>query len=163
MKVLGVDPGLRVSGYAVLGRSGRGMAVQDAGVISAATTRSLAERLAQLYGEIDELLKEHEPDMMAVEELYSHYHHPKTAILMGHARGMFLLAAGRRQIPVYGFSATRVKKSVTGNGRASKQQVQRAAMSQLKLAKLPRPVDVSDALAVAICCFNEHDREVLGS
>jgi len=152
---------LRVSGYAVLARSGRELVVKDAGVISVAEAGPLAERLAQLYQEVDELLDEHAPDMMAVEELYSHYHHPRTAILMGHARGMFMLAAGRRKLPVYGFSATRVKKSVTGNGRASKEQVQRAAASQLKLTALPKPVDVSDALAVALCCINDREREAL--
>ena len=92
---------------------------------------------------------------MAVEELYSHYKHPRTAILMGHARSMFLLAAAQRGIEVRDFSATRIKKSVTGSGRAGKEQMQRAVQTQLQLAELPEPADVADALAIAMCCYTE--------
>jgi len=158
MKVLAVDPGLRTSGYAVVVRQGRELIVHDAGVFTAESDLPLPDRLGQLYSDIESLLQEHEPDMMAVEELYAHYKHPRTAILMGHARGVFLLAAARRGVAVLGFSATRVKKSLTGSGRASKEQIQRAVMKQLKLSKLPRPSDVADALAIAMCCLDEQLR-----
>ena len=155
MKVLGVDPGLRTSGYAVLTLRGRDVAVLDAGVFRADSDLPLAQRLVQLYNDIEQLLVEHEPEMMAVEELYAHYKHPRTAILMGHARGVFLLAAARQRVAVHGFAATRVKKSLTGNGRASKEQMQRAITTQLKLSEVPKPADVADALAIALCCLNE--------
>ena len=156
MKVLGVDPGLRTSGYAVLSQRGRELAVIDAGVFRADTDLELSQRLDQLSHDIESLLAEHRPDFMAVEELYAHYKHPRTAILMGHARGVFLLAAARRGVPVQSYAATRVKKSLTGNGRASKEQMQLAAMTQLSLPEIPRPADVADALAIAMCCLNEN-------
>jgi crossover junction endodeoxyribonuclease RuvC len=159
MKVLGVDPGLQVSGYAVLEQNQRPLCVLDAGVIRANTKLTLAQRLAQLWEDVEALLQEHRPDIVAVEELYAHYQHPRTAILMGHARGVFLLAAARRGLPVQGFSATRVKKCVTGSGRATKEQVQRAVQTQLHLARVPSPADVADALAIAMCCLNEKQRE----
>ena len=99
--------------------------------------------------------------IMNVEELYDHYRHPRTAILMGHARGIFLLAAACQGISLCGYSATRIKKNLTGNGRASKQQIQHAVKSQLKLPKIPTPPDVADALAIAMCCLNEKQREKL--
>lgn len=155
MKVLGVDPGLRVSGYAVIAPGGGGVQVLDAGTIRADEDLPLAQRLKQIYFDADALLSEQEPDVMAVEDLYSHYKHPRTAILMGHARSMFLLAAAQRGIEVRDFSATRIKKSVTGSGRAGKEQMQRAVQAQLQLAELPEPADVADALAIAMCCFTE--------
>ena len=155
MKVLGVDPGLRTSGYAVIASQGGQVRVLDAGTIRADEDLSLAQRLVQIFTDADALLSEHEPDVMAVEELYSHYKHPRTAILMGHARSMFLLAAAQRGIEVRDFSATRIKKSVTGNGRASKEQIQRAVQTQLQLAQIPEPADVADAIAIAMCCYTE--------
>ena len=161
MKVLGIDPGLRISGYAVVEQQGRGLCVLDAGTIRPDINASLSQRLEQLYLDAAGLLDEYHPDLVAVEELYAHYRHPRTAILMGHARGVFLLAAARGGVDVCDFSATRVKKSLTGTGRAAKEQVQRAVKSQLKLAQLPTPADVADALAIAMCCINEKTREEL--
>ncbi|MBN1844354.1 MAG: crossover junction endodeoxyribonuclease RuvC [Sedimentisphaerales bacterium] len=155
MKVLGVDPGLRTSGYAVIALRAGQVQVLDAGTIRAAEELPLARRLAQIFADADALLAEHAPNCMAIEELYAHYRHPRTAILMGHARGMFLLAAAQRGIAVRGYAATRIKKSLTGSGRASKQQMQRAVQTQLQLARLPEPADVADALAVAMCCVDE--------
>ena len=158
MRVLGIDPGLRITGYAVIEQAHRQEQVIDAGVLRAEAAQPLEQRLRQLHDDLDALMNEYELDAMAVEELYAHYGHPRTAILMGHARGVFLLAAGRRNIAVHGFSATRIKKSLTGNGRATKEQMQRAVTTQLNLARPPRPADVADALAVALCCLNEYDR-----
>ncbi|MBN2210489.1 MAG: crossover junction endodeoxyribonuclease RuvC [Sedimentisphaerales bacterium] len=159
LKILGIDPGLQVTGYAVLAQSARRVKVLDAGVFRTDAKGSLPERLVQLYSDINDLLTEHRPDCMAIEELYAHYGHPRTAILMGHARGVFLLAAAQHNIPVHDYAATRVKKSLTGAGRAGKQQMQRAVMTQLNLARLPEPADVADALAIALCAMNELGRE----
>jgi crossover junction endodeoxyribonuclease RuvC len=91
---------------------------------------------------------------MVVEQLYAHYEHPRTAILMAHARGAFFLAGAQRGIPVLSYAATRVKKLVTGNGRAGKEQMQYAIARELGLAGPPEPHDVADALAIALChCF----------
>jgi crossover junction endodeoxyribonuclease RuvC len=159
MIILGVDPGLRTSGYAVIEQHQRQLQVVDAGTFRADTEPPLPGRLLQIYRDIDALLKEHDIDIMAIEQLYAHYKHPRTAILMGHARGMFLLAAAEHNIAVDEYAATRIKKSLTGSGRAGKEQMQRSVMSQLSLARLPTPDDVADALAVAMCCINEHNRQ----
>jgi crossover junction endodeoxyribonuclease RuvC len=161
MKVLGVDPGLRVSGYAVITSQSGKLQVVDAGTIRVDEKLSLAQRLQQIYFDADALLLEQEPDVMGVEELYSHYKHPRTAILMGHARSMFLLAAAQRGIEVRDFSATRIKKSLTGSGRAGKEQMQRAVQTQLQLAEIPASADVADALAIAMCCFTEMSKPKL--
>ena len=93
------------------------------------------------------------PEVVAVEQLYAHYKHPRTAILMGHARGVLFLAAAEKGLDVVSYSATRVKKTVTGSGRASKEQVQRTIQRELGLAQVPEPPDVADALAVALCHY----------
>ena len=163
MKVIGVDPGLQVSGYAVVEQNRDEVKIIDAGVIRADTRLTLGKRLRQIYQDILAILQENQPELMAVEELYAHYKHPRTAILMGHARGMFLLAAAEQGIEVLDFAATRVKKSITGQGRASKEQIQRAVTSQLRLARIPQPADLADALAIALCCLNEKNREAIVS
>jgi len=111
----------------------------------------LETRLKSIHESICEIIERLKPDAMAVEQLYSHYAHPRTAILMGHARGVIFLAASRGGVPVVSYSATQVKKSLTGNGRAGKEQVQRMVQTVLGLGALPSPPDVADALAVALC------------
>lgn len=130
----------------------------DGGVIRLTVKTSLADRLVELESELEAILEEHKPDVCAVEQLYAHYGHPRTAILMGHARGVILLAARKRGIQVEQFPANRVKQSVTGHGHASKIQMQRAIQSQWNLPELPEPPDVADALAVALCCGMHLDR-----
>jgi crossover junction endodeoxyribonuclease RuvC len=92
---------------------------------------------------------------MAVEKLYAHYRHPRTAVMMGHARGAVLAVAARHEMEVRGYSATQVKRFLTGNGRATKGQMQKAVMRELGLSAIPEPADVADALAVALCCAHE--------
>ncbi len=158
MIVLGVDPGLRTSGYAVIEQKGPVLTVLDAGTIKAESQLPLEKRLAQIYEDIDTLLGRGDIDVVAIEELYAHYKHPRTAILMGHARGVFLLASAKHNIEMAHFSATRIKKSLIGYGRASKAQVQQAVARQLNLATVPEPADVADAMAIAMCCLNEYSR-----
>jgi crossover junction endodeoxyribonuclease RuvC len=155
VRILGIDPGLEVTGYAVLDTTGADTTIVDAGVIRTNRRHELAKRLAVLSKELKELMDEHTPDVLAVEELYSHYRFPRTGILMGHARGVILQAAADAGMKVMAYSATRVKKSIAGNGQASKQQVQRAVKQHFKLKKLPTPADVADALAIGVCCASE--------
>jgi crossover junction endodeoxyribonuclease RuvC len=94
------------------------------------------------------------PEVLAIEELYSHYERPTTAILMGHARGVIVLAAAEAGIPVVNYRATQIKKTITGNGHAAKWQMQEAIKRELNLPSLPEPPDVADALAIALChCY----------
>jgi crossover junction endodeoxyribonuclease RuvC len=113
---------------------------------------SLAQRLLELDTELDQLMEEFKPDICAVEQLYAHYKHPRTAILMGHARGVILLVAQRRSIRIEQFSANRIKQSVVGHGHAGKSQVQKAIQQLWRLKTPPQPPDVADALATALCC-----------
>ena len=98
------------------------------------------------------------PAVMALEELYSHYQRPRTAILMGHARGVICLAGAQAGIPVVHYSATQVKRILTGSGRAPKSQVQQAIQRELGLDRLPEPPDVADALAIALCHYYLKDK-----
>jgi crossover junction endodeoxyribonuclease RuvC len=155
-RILGIDPGLQVTGYAVIEAGQRGPIVCEAGIIRGTEGRKapdLAPRVLNLYNCLTEIIDQFQPKMVVVEQLYAHYQHPRTAILMAHARGIIFLAAGQRDLPVVSYNATRIKKTITGNGRASKDQVQRTIQRELGLAKLPEPSDVADALAAALCHY----------
>jgi len=154
MRFLGIDPGLLVCGYACLEVGSDGERLVEAGVIRTPADLALEQRLNRIAEDTSSLLKSLHPDVVAVEELYSHYAHPKTAILMGHARGVILQKCAEAAIEVKSFSATRIKKSITGNGRASKEQMQRTIQTVLCLPELPEPSDVADAIAAALCCAN---------
>lgn len=153
-RILGVDPGLRVTGYAVLESRAGSPHICEAGIVRTAegkSTTDVALRVRCLYDGIVEVVEQFHPDVMVVEQLFAHYDHPRTAILMGHARGVVLLAAAQNDIPVVSYMASRVKKTITGHGRASKEQMQYAIERELKLPRLPEPHDVADALAIALC------------
>jgi len=152
MAVLGVDPGLQRTGYAVLHATGSGPPrVLEAGVIRLSAKQPLAARLVELDACLAELIAAHSPRVLICESLYAHYKHPRTAILMGHARGVILCTAARLEIPVRSVAATHVKKLLTGSGHANKRQMQRAVASTLSLGRLPEPHDTADALAIAYC------------
>lgn len=153
--VCGIDPGLATTGYAILHISGGRSSVVDAGVCRFDPKLPLAERLTHIDRDISSILTEHRPEVVAVEDLYAHYKHPRTAILMGHARGVILCAAARSGMEVLSFAATRIKRYLTGNGHANKGQMQRAVQTALCLPALPEPSDVADALAIAMCCADE--------
>ena len=163
--IVGIDPGLQTTGYGVIESGGSGPVVREAGVIRTddkPAPSDLAQRVRSLYDGILEVIDQFHPRTVTVEQLYSHYEHPGTAILMGHARGVIFLAAAQRDVPVVSYNATRIKKSITGNGRASKDQVQRTIQRELGLAQLPEPPDVADALAVALCHYYQLKMPKLG-
>jgi crossover junction endodeoxyribonuclease RuvC len=155
MRILGIDPGLQVCGYACLKADGDGEKLIEAGVFRTDNASAIETRLNQIAEDTETLLEKLSPNIVAVEELYSHYAHPRTAILMGHARGVILQKCAEKGVEVKNFSPTRIKKSITGNGRASKQQIQRSIQTLLSLSQLPEPDDVADAIAAAFCCANE--------
>jgi crossover junction endodeoxyribonuclease RuvC len=152
MRIVGIDPGLRLTGYGVIDWHPVRPVLIDGGVIRLNAKQPIAERLVELERELGEIFEEHKPQRCAIEQLYAHYNHPRTAILMGHARGVILLAAAKREIAVDEFAANRIKQSLTGHGHASKVQMQRAIASLWNLPKPPNPPDVADALAIALCC-----------
>ncbi|MCU0713189.1 MAG: crossover junction endodeoxyribonuclease RuvC [Pirellula sp.] len=149
--ILGVDPGLQLTGYGIIKSFGGKVTLIEAGVIRVSRSQSLPARLSELYEGISEVIKTYSLNAMAIEQLYSHYERPRTAILMGHARGVLFLAGAHNSLEVYSYAATQVKKLLTGNGRAPKDQMQRAIQMQLSLKEPPDPPDVADALAIALC------------
>jgi crossover junction endodeoxyribonuclease RuvC len=152
-RILGVDPGLNITGYGVLEAADGGLRLCEAGVVRGRSHGSLAGRLEEIHAGIREVIVALRPSVMALEELYSRYDRPRTAILMGHARGVLCLAAAQAAIAVAPYPATQIKRVLTGSGRAPKSQIQRAIQYELGLAQLPEPPDVADALAVALCHY----------
>tara|TARA_R110002049_G_scaffold2750_8_gene22105 strand:+ start:6051 stop:6572 length:522 start_codon:yes stop_codon:yes gene_type:complete len=150
-RVLGIDPGLNTTGYAVIETGGETIKLCEAGIVRSTAKGSIETRLGEIHNGVTEVIESLKPDEMALEQLFSHYARPRTAILMGHARGVICLAAQNAGIRVSHFEPTRVKKVMTGNGRAPKHQIQLAVKLQLGLSTLPEPADVADAMAIALC------------
>lgn len=149
MRVLGIDPGLHLTGYALVEIRGLRRQLVEAGVVRLNAKASLSQRLDELYTQVSELIVDLKAEHVGVEQLYAHYKHPRTAILMGHARGVILLAAAQRRLSMTDLPSTLVKKTVTGHGHASKGQIQRAVAALCGLAKPPSPPDVADAISIA--------------
>lgn len=147
---MGIDPGLTDTGFGVLEAGPGGLRVVEAGVIRTAPADPLEARLNALHGAVQRLLAEQAPGLLVVEDLYAEYRFPRTAILMGHARGVIYLAARQQGVPVVALSPAEVKRAVTGHGGAPKIQVQRGVRTVLGLEALPRPSHVADALGLAV-------------
>ncbi len=153
MIVLGVDPGLASTGYGVVERRGSRLLALDGGVIETAAGLAQERRLAEIHAAVDGLLEEHQPQAMALEQLYFGQN-VRTAFAVGQARGAAMLAAGQRGLECFSYTPQQVKGAVCGNGRAPKEQVGRMVAALLSLAEEPRPDHAADALAVAICHVN---------
>jgi crossover junction endodeoxyribonuclease RuvC len=147
MVILGIDPGTAATGYGVVARRGGRVVALDGGVIETPAAQALEVRLAAIHRRLGELLDEHEPEAMAVEELYFG-RNVRTALAVGQARGVVLRAA------CFAYTPQQVKSAVCGSGRAEKDQVQRMVQALLALAEPPRPDHAADALAVALCHAN---------
>ncbi|MEM8865714.1 MAG: crossover junction endodeoxyribonuclease RuvC [Planctomycetota bacterium] len=150
MRILGIDPGLNITGYGVIDAEGRRVKLVEAGVVRGSKGKSLAHRVGEIHAGVAEVIETTEPEVLAIEELYSHYERVKTSILMGHARGVIVLAGVQAGLPVEHYAATQIKKTLTGAGRAPKTQMQQAVQRELGLPSLPEPADVADALAIAM-------------
>lgn len=149
--VLGIDPGLRITGYALVSCNGSSVELLEAGTLKTVDGDALENRLKTIYEGLEDVISEFRPDAVSVERLYSHYKHPQTAVVMGHARGIIYLCAARHNLPLNSYASTRIKKALTGNGRASKLQMQRAVKNIFKMNDLPDPPDIADAIAAALC------------
>ena len=135
MRILGIDPGLAITGYACVDLDGHAAEplLVEAGVLRFPRSRPMPDRLAQLFRDLTALIEELRPERMVVEQLFSHYKHVRTSILMGHARGVVLLAGQLGGADLDELAATEVKKAITGNGHATKQQVQHAVKGKKKI------------------------------
>ncbi len=153
MLVLGVDPGTAVTGFGLVRQEGQLLTAVEYGAIHTAEGLPLAERLYHIFSDLNQLLEEYRPACLAVEKLFFN-RNTTTAMAVGQARGVVLLAAAQRGIPVAEYTPQEVKQAVTGSGRAGKGQVGYMARALLRLPGVPAPDDVCDALAVAVCHCN---------
>jgi crossover junction endodeoxyribonuclease RuvC len=153
MVVLGIDPGTANTGYGVVSRRGGRLVALDGGVIETSPSVASELRLASIHGRVAELIGDHAPDAVALEELYFGQN-VMTAFAVGQARGAVMLAAGQASVPCATYTPQQVKGAVCGTGRAGKDQVARMVQSLLALTEAPRPDHAADALAVAICHLN---------
>ncbi len=157
-RILGIDPGLNITGYGVLDVCEGKLKLVEAGVVRGRCRNSLTRRVADIHEGVAEVIAALQPSVLALEQLYSHYNRPRTAILMGHARGVICLAGAQAGIPVVHYPSTQIKRILTGSGRATKLQMQRAIMHELGLLQPPEPPDIADALAIALCHHYLKDR-----
>ncbi len=154
MIIIGIDPGSHVCGYGILQLENNRIVAAGCDVIKINSTLDLAERLAIIYSEIDQIIGEYKPDIAAVETIF-YGKNIKSAFTLGHARGAILLALAQRKIKIVEYSPREVKKSVVGNGNASKEQVEYMVKKILKIDIKPETQDATDALANALCLFNK--------
>lgn len=150
MVILGVDPALAITGYGVIQAEKNVLVLREAGIIQTSVKDDVSRRLDKIYRGISKLIEDTKPDCLVLEKIYSHYRHPTTSYILGQARGVICLAAAGNKVPLFEYSATRVKKATVGKGLASKAQVQKMVAGTLGIKSLPRYMDVTDALALAI-------------
>ncbi|MEK7216835.1 MAG: crossover junction endodeoxyribonuclease RuvC [Chloroflexota bacterium] len=149
--MLGIDPGLNITGYGVVDRTGRRLSIVEAGVIRPGRAdHPLEQRLDVLATGVESVIAQFRPEAMSLEQVFSHSRFPMAALWMAHARGVVCLTAARAGIPVHSYAPTMVKLSLVGQGRATKEQVQHMVALRFGLPKPPEPPDVADALALAI-------------
>lgn len=150
MIILGIDPGTAICGYGVVEKENYNFKLLDYGAVNTPAGMALEDRLVRIYDGITALIKKYHPEEMAVEELFFN-NNAKTALSVGHARGVVLLAGAHQHIPVYEYTPLQVKQNVVGYGRADKGQVQYMVKTVLNMREIPKPDDAADALAIAIC------------
>lgn len=155
MIIMGIDPGFAITGYGIVKYEGNKFSVLDYGAITTKASMKLPERLLVLNNRLEELINQYKPDAISVEELFFNKN-IKTAISAAHGRGIALLAAARSGAEVFEYTPLQVKQAVAGYGRAEKAQVQQMVKIILNLSEIPKPDDVADALAVAICHGHSH-------
>jgi len=153
MRILGIDPGTATTGFGVVDREYNNCKAVDYGIIETTPDLDMPERLKRIHEGICWLIEEYQPDELVVEELFFN-RNVTTAITVGQARGVVLLAAAQHNIPTSEYTPMQVKQAITGYGGADKKQVQMMVKNILKLATIPRPDDAADALAIAVCHSN---------
>ena len=153
MRILGIDPGIAIVGYGVVDKEGNRYKTVAYDAVTTHAHTPLEERLEKVYNGVDEIIKAYKPDVMSIEELFFN-NNAKTALTVGQARGVIILAAVQNKIPIYEYTPLQVKQALTGYGRAGKAQIQQMMKSILGLSEIPKPDDVADALAIAVCHGN---------
>jgi len=165
MIILGIDPGTAITGYGVLrtvssmGKSDKHLKVLDYGCIRTLSTEEMPKRLRIIYQKVNEIIRKYHPEEVAIEQIFFSKN-SKTALSVGQARGVIMLAASSEGGKVFSYTPLEIKQAITGYGRAKKRQVQHMVKKLLLLSKIPSPDDASDAIAVALCHY--HSRKLKG-
>ena len=154
MKIIGIDPGLVQTGFGIINVSNNQTTLIDYGIIKPKIKDTLAKRLLIIFNDVCEIISNYNPQIFAIEEVF-YGKNIKSAMRLGQARGASMVAAASKNIPIYEYSARKVKQSITGNGNAHKTQVQFMVKAKLQMAHIPEPIDAADALAIALC----HDHQ----
>ena len=154
MRVLGIDPGIRTTGFGIIDSNAKRLSLIACGTINPKISDTLPLRLNHLFEEVDSIINKFSPDIFSIEDMF-YSKNVKTAMILGQARGAMIIAAAQANINIFEFAPRKVKMSVCGNGGASKEQVQYMVMKILNLKDIPGSLDVSDAIAVGICCLNQ--------
>ena len=154
MKILGIDPGLVQTGYGIITINNNDLKIVDYGVVKPGVNDGLASRLLTIFEDVSEIIKIHNPSIFSIEDVF-YGKNAKSALRLGQARGAAMVAAASAGLSIHEYSARKIKQAVTGNGNAHKEQVQFMVKASLKMDKLPEPIDASDALATALCHFQQ--------
>ena len=154
LRVLGIDPGIRTTGFSIIDSRSNSLSLIAYGTIRPKTNDTIPNRLNHIFIEINNILDKFSPDIFSIEDMF-YSKNVKSAMILGQARGVMIIAAAQADIPIFEYAPRKVKMSVCGNGAASKEQVLYMVTNLLNLKDPPSPMDVSDAMAVAICCLNQ--------
>ena len=154
IRYLGIDPGLNRTGYALLERRPSGPLLVEGGILKSTKAASLQHRIQEIARGLRDVLEELTPEIVAIEQIFSHTQNVKTALMLAHVRGAILLTLAEHNVPVVHYTPTQIKRLLTGNGRAPKDQIQHAVKAELRLDSIPEPNDVADASAVALCLYH---------
>ncbi|HLF17680.1 MAG TPA: crossover junction endodeoxyribonuclease RuvC [Candidatus Omnitrophota bacterium] len=150
MRVVGIDPGLKATGYGFVEESDGKIVLLETGTIEPKQKDPLGKRIERIYGIVNDLLAQYKPQLLVLEKLYAHHQHPTTASLLGHVRGAICLITAQRNVELAEYSVKRIRKALTGNGNATKVQTQRVVADLLRIDANKLTLDASDALALAL-------------
>lgn len=150
MRILGIDPGYAILGYGIIEMKGNHFTVCGHGAVTTDSTMEMPDRLKHLYSQIMDIIQEYQPDVASIEELFFN-NNAKTALLVGQARGVVILACANSGLEISEYTPLQIKQSLVGYGRAEKNQVQAMVKAILNLKEIPKPDDTADALAAAVC------------
>ena len=154
MKILGIDPGLINTGFGIISFNKNKVDVIDFGIISPDPNDTISNRIFTIFSDIEELINTYSPSIFSIEDIF-YSRNFKSAMLLGQARGAAVLAAAKYKLPIFEYSAKKVKQSITGNGNADKTQVQYMIIKILNIKTTSMPLDASDALGIALCHLNQ--------
>jgi len=150
MKILGIDPGFKATGYGFINADRRSAALIETGTIEPKQKDLIQNRIQKVYSILGDLIDEHSPQVLVLEKLYAHYKHPATASKLGHIRGVICLLCAQKSVVLVEYSVKRIRKALTGNGNATKVQTKRIVAELLKIDESKLTLDASDALALSL-------------